>query len=227
MNSNVFIQLPRHKLIPECSALLIVDMQYYDAHRDRGIGKTVNEQGCAAEYEGYFRRLEEVVIPNLQALINACRRGGVQVIYVRIMSMTADGRDISRQHRDLGIFVPPGSKEADILDDIEPQTGDLVLSKTAGGVFSSTAIDQLLRNMGVDTLIVAGVVTNGCVETAVRDASDRSYKVFVVEDGCAALTDSEHGHAIWLCNRWYANVVSTRELLRRLGQEEVSGSGSA
>ena len=73
--------------------------------------------------------------------------------------------------------------------------------------------------MGIDTLIVTGVVTNGCVETAVRDASDRSYKVFVVEDGCAAFTEKEHNYAIWLQSRWYANVVSTAEILEKLGEE--------
>ncbi|MCZ7569781.1 MAG: cysteine hydrolase [Ardenticatenaceae bacterium] len=220
--SDIFGKLPRHELVPERSAVLVVDMQYYDAHRAWGIGRDAREQGHAEEYRDYFERLETIVVPNLQRLLDAARRAGSQVIYVRIMAASPDGRDISRQHRDLGILVPPGAREADILDEIAPHEGELVLSKTAGGVFNSTAIDQVLRNLGIDTLIVTGVVTNGCVETAVRDASDRSYKIFVVEDCCAALTEKEHSHAIWLFGKWYANVLSTAELIERLRAERVA-----
>jgi len=220
--SDIFGQLPRHELVPERTALLVIDMQYYDAHRLWGIGRAAREQGREREYDGYFKRLEDTVVPNLRLVIDACRAAGVRVIYVRIMSRAPDGGDISRQHRDLGILVRSGSREAEILDEIAPRDGDLIFSKTAGGVFNSTEIDQVLRNMGIDSLIVAGVVTNGCVETAVRDASDRSYKVFVVEDACAALTEKEHEHAIWLFGKWYANVLGTSELSDRFAQGRVS-----
>src|SRR5205085_6742587 len=109
-----------------------------------------------------------------------------------------------------------GSREAAVLDEIAPQGDEIVLHKTAGGVFSSTEIDYLLHNLGIETLIITGVVTNGCVETAVRDAADRSYKVILVPDACAAFSQELHDNALMSVGDKICKLRESEELLAEL-----------
>ena len=81
----------------------------------------------------------------------------------------------------------PASADAEILPELAPAGDELVFSKTAGSVFCATNIEYVLRNLGITTLVVTGVVTTGCVHTAVTDAADRGFHVILVEDGCGAL----------------------------------------
>lgn len=201
------------------TALLVVDMQYLDAHPDYGIGKRAQEKGTAHLLEGYFKRVESItqVIANL---LGASRRAGVEVIYVTIASQTYDGREISRIHREHNLLAPLGSREAEVLDEIRPRGDEIVLQKTTGGVFNSTNIDYILRNIGIETLIVTGVVTNGCVETAVRDAADHSYKVILVPDACAAFSDELHENALASVGSKMCNLRSSEDVLAELARLE-------
>ncbi len=211
----VFPPLPFYDLRAGSTALLVVDMQYLDAHRDYGMGRTAREHHLEGELEPYFAAVDAIV-PRIKALMEGARAVDVPIVQCRIASRVADCSDISRQHRDLRIFAAPGSREADILDELRPLPGEIVLSKTCGGVFNGTNIDTVLRNMGVDTLIVTGVVTNGCVENAVRDASDRGYRTILVEDAAAALTPEQHATALRVLKDVYCNVRPAASLAREL-----------
>jgi len=175
--------------------------------RDRG-------DGAAIEY--YARRLEQLVIPNVQRLMDACRQTGIEVIHTRIESLTRDGRDRSLEHKHLGIHHPPGSKDAQILDEVVPQGDEIVITKTCGGVFNGSNIEYVLRNLGIQHLIVVGVVTSGCVEVAVRDAADRGFQVLLVEDATATWSDDMQQAAMRAMDEIYAKVVTTSEMLTRL-----------
>lgn len=140
----------------------------------------------------------------------------MEVIHVRIASLTQDGRDRSIQHKDAGIHVVPGSKEADILEDLRPVGDEIVLSKTLGAVFPSTNIDYLLRNLGIRELVIAGVVTHGCVEDAVRGAASRDYRVVLVEDACASFTEALHNNAVHELGRVFANVRCADDVIREV-----------
>lgn len=203
-------------LWPQRTALMVVDMQYLDAHRDYGMGQTAKKQGVTDKYEYYFRQLEDVVIPNIKRLLDACRAAEVQVIFPRIASLVRDCREVSLGHKRLSLLAPSGSKESEILAELAPIENEIVLSKGASGVFNSTAIDQILRNLNIDTLIVTGVVTNYCVETAVRDAGDRGYNVTLVSDGCAAMSAEHQRLAIEILDGIYCVVRSTDAVLRQL-----------
>jgi nicotinamidase-related amidase len=168
---------------------------------------------AAAEY--YIERLG-LIVPHIQKLLDACRQRQIEVIHLRIQSLTKDGRDRSQQHKNLGIHCPPGSKESQLLDELRAQDDEIVLTKTCGGAFNGTMIDQILRNIGIQNLIVVGVVTNGCVEATVRDASDRSYDVIVVEDACATWTQEMQAASIWTMEEVYAKVKTTHEVLTLL-----------
>ena len=210
--------LPEYGVTADTTALMIIDMQYVDAHRDWGMGKKLKEKGAAHLGRYYFDRLEKLVVPNIRRLQDACRAADIPVVHVRIKAHTPDARDVSWRYKQFQIFCPPGSKEAEILDELAPLPGEVVVDKHTSGVFNSTNIDSILRNMGIDTLIMTGVVTYGCVETSTRDAMDRNYKVLLVEDACAGWSQEAHDAAIRNLHRNFAVVRTTAEILKQIAE---------
>jgi len=94
-----------------------------------------------------------------------------------------------------------------------------VLEKTTASPFWSTALERLLAQLKVEHLIVAGVVTSGCVESTVRDACDLDYRVVLVEDGCADRQHELHVDAVRRLNNNFAVALSTDTVLGMLGGE--------
>ena len=95
---------------------------------------------------------------------------------------------------------------------LAPEPGDIVVRKTRVGAFGTTDLDEQLRARGIDTVILAGISTSGCVLSTVRDASDRDYRVVVLSDGCA---DPEPGVHEFLTEKIFprqADVVTVAEL---------------
>lgn len=207
--------LPEFTLDVRRSALLVVDMHYYQVHRDFGYGKKAQEVGLTHVIDYYYGRIENQVVPRLQSVIPRFREAGSQVIYVRVQSQHPEGSDYCLRYRSWGLKIDRCSREAQILDEIAPVPGDILLDKTTQNVFVSTNLDQILRNMGLEYLVVAGVVTNNCVEAAVRTAADLSYKTFVLEDCCAAMTEPAHEHALANMHMNFGLVVDSSELLTR------------
>ncbi|MBI4276926.1 MAG: cysteine hydrolase [Armatimonadetes bacterium] len=213
--SDRYGRLPDPAFSREHTALLVVDMQYLDADPDHGLVARMKQQGFDEAYAYYCDRLK-IIVPNIQRLLAAFRGRKIEVIYTVIESLTRDGRERSLEHTRLNIFAAPGSKEAQVLEEIAPAEDEIILKKTCGSVFNSTILHYVLHNLGIRTLVICGVVTGGCVESAVRDASNLSYQVAVVEDACATWTQAMHDAAIFAMNGVYARVYSTDELLRRL-----------
>jgi nicotinamidase-related amidase len=110
----------------------------------------------------------------------------------------------------------PGSREGEILDEVAPVGDEIVLTKTASSVFNATNIHYVLTNLGVRNLVVCGVVTTGCVETAVRDAADLGYRVALVEDACGSLVEEMHYASVRVLRDVYASIVSTDEVVAAL-----------
>jgi nicotinamidase-related amidase len=177
------------------TALLVVDLQYFDAHREWGEGRTARELGVAHCFEPYFERVDET-LPRVRSLLGAFRGAGAEVVHVRVAERTADSRDVAPKQLLRGLIVPSTSREADFLEEVAPEGDELVFSKSSSGMFPATDIDRILRNLGLTTLVFCGTSTGGCVESAVRDAVDLGYGVVVVDDACAASTDAEHQRAL-------------------------------
>jgi nicotinamidase-related amidase len=201
---------------PGIAALLLIDMQYADASMDAGIFAEKRRRGLDAGLD-YFERQLNIIVPNIQRLQRACRTTGIEVIFSRIESMAPDGRDRGGAHKDLKIFCPPGSREAQILDELAPTPNELVFSKTSGSSFNGTTLDFVLRNMGIRTLIMTGVMTSGCVESSVRDAKDLGYGVVVVSDACASWTEELHQASLRAINEVFGKVASVEQLLGQIG----------
>jgi ureidoacrylate peracid hydrolase len=203
---------------PAHAALLIVDVQNYCAHPDGAGSRKLDAQQCRY----LLGRLREIGLPNLQRLQSACRRAHIEVVYAAVENMTRDGRDRSLDYKISEIDVPRGSWEARVLDEIAPAEDEMIFRKTSSSVFISTNIDYVLRNLGVRSLIVAGMMTDQCVESAVRDACDLGYLVTVVTDAC--VTDSAERHEQSLIGiRGYCRQCRTDDLLAEIAAFDGSG----
>ena len=190
------------------AALLIVDVQNYCAHIDGAGSRKLD----APQRGHLFRSLRETVLPNLQLLQSACRRAHIEVVYAAVENMTRDGRDRSLDYKISGIDVPRGSWDAKVVDEIAPAADEMIFRKTSSSVFISTNIDYVLRNLHIRSLIVAGMMTDQCVESAVRDACDLGYLVTVVTDAC--ITDSAERHEQSLIGiRGYCRQLRTEQLV--------------
>jgi ureidoacrylate peracid hydrolase len=183
-------------LDPKASALLFIDVQNFAVRRDGGEFKNVPDSEISGKYAYYFERLKSVAIPNMQKLQAAFRAAGIEVLYTTIESLTKDGRDRSLDYKITGFHVPKGSHDGKVIDEIAPGDDEIVLPKSSSSVFVSTHIDYLLRNLGVKQLVISGIVTDQCVESAVRDACDLGYLVTLVPDACATYSEERHQNSL-------------------------------
>jgi len=201
------------------TALLCIDLQYLDAARGHGVFADVTASGVPeAAQEYYFDRLQNIVLPNVRKLQDAFRANHLEVLHTRIQSLTQDGRDRSVGHKRLGLHAPPGSKEAEFIEQVAPIDNEIVINKTASGVFNATNIEYILRNLGIDGLVVVGVYSNECVSTAIRDACDRGFYVTLIADGCATVTPELQKATITTMKDRYARVMDTDEAIREIQQ---------
>ena len=220
------------ELTRERTALVIVDMQYVDAHRDYGLGKSLKESHPDV-WEYYFDRVERLVLPNTLRLLEAFRADGLRVVHITIGPVLPDGADMVALRRPKAApgLVPllhhAGTFEHRILEELEPRDDEIVLNKTSRGAFNSTAIERVLLNLGVEALVVVGVSTSSCIETTARDAADRGFKVAIVEDATAELDEPSHEATLrQFAVRW-GRVWTTDETLAALslrgGSREAVG----
>jgi ureidoacrylate peracid hydrolase len=193
------------------AAMLIIDVQNYCVSEKAGVS------------EHFRQSFRETVLPNIQRLQSACRRAGIEVVYSVIENMTRDGRDRSLDYKISGIDVARGSWDAQIVDEIAPGDDEMVFRKTSSNVFISTNIDYVLRNLGVRSLMVAGVMADQCVESAVRDACDLGYLVTLVTDACTTKTAERHKQSL-IGIRGYCRQRTTEELVSEI--EALTGTSS-
>jgi ureidoacrylate peracid hydrolase len=113
------------------------------------------------------------------------------------------------------MHVPKGSRLGKVVDEIAPVGDEIVIPKTSSGVFNSTNMEYVLRNLGVEYLMCAGVFTNQCVESAVRDAADRGFMVTTIEDCCATKTKAGHDASIAVL-KGYSRIRSTDQVVAEL-----------
>jgi len=202
-------------LDPTASALLFIDVQNFSVRREGGEFRDVSDAELAGTYGYYFDRLRDVAIPNMQRLQAAFRSAGIEVLYTTIESLTKDGRDRSLDYKITGFHVPKGSWDGKVIDDIAPADDEIVLPKSSSSVFVSTHIDYLLRNLGVRQLVISGLVTDQCVESAVRDACDLGYLVTLVSDACATYSQARHDGSLRTI-KGYCRQVTTDALIAEI-----------
>jgi ureidoacrylate peracid hydrolase len=197
------------------TALLFIDVQNYTAEGGGEYAHLPAEE-VARRYGHFFREMRERAIPNMQRLQRACRARGIEVMYTVIESLTRDGRDLSLDYKISNLFCPKGSRDARVIDAIAPAGDEIVIPKTSSSVFISTNIHYVLGNLGVKHLILAGALTDQCVDSAVRDACDLGYLVTVPTDACATHSAARHESAL-ANNRGYCRQIATDALVAEIG----------
>jgi biuret amidohydrolase len=207
------------------SALAVIDVQNYSSNAKVGIAAMLLEKRPeVADY--YSERILGTMVPNIKRLVGGFRAAGREVIYTRHGPLLPDGRDlIARRRRrdvrsaeqlDSPTLWPRGSYEHEIIEELKPEPEDLVIDKNASSPFNATGVDQLLRNLGIDTLVLTGTATEMCVETTARDAADRGYNVIVAEDATGTYFQSHHEASLSSIARVYGQIWSTDQILKAL-----------
>jgi nicotinamidase-related amidase len=163
---------------PGRTALVLVDLQNFTVAMD-----TIPLSG-------------REVLANSVRLAEACRAAGIVVVLVRVgHSDNAMPHPSPRVDAVFGGFPSPaGAKE--IAAELGPKPGDVVVDKYNWGAFYGTNLDSHLRRRGIDTLIMAGLVTNIGVDTSMRQAQERGYEQVMVVDAVAAMSREEHDYTL-------------------------------
>jgi nicotinamidase-related amidase len=210
------------------TGLVVVDMQYNDASPDHGFGLALSRiEPGSMDY--FNERNESVVVPSITRLVDGFRARSLPIVYVCVGSDYRDLRDMPARHREWIRQIERESGVEDILwaqnpayavrREFTPRDEDTVVKKTAFGAFTSSSIDETLRALELDTLVVVGIATNCCVSTTVRDAADTGYGVVVVEECTGDYDPVTHDVAIRGLHFNFARVVSgVNELLDAVDQ---------
>ena len=200
------------KVAPRHTALLVVDMQN-DFCADNGFVSRGGRDVSAVKD----------MAKQLPGLVDAARKSGVKVVFVRSVYSMRDNRFLSdvwleqaARKQGGGYTLTPvcgeGSWEGDYYGDVRPDPGDIVISKHRYNAFHATDLDLILRSNGIRTVVVTGVSTNVCVETTARDSFVRDYYTIVVADGTAAYSKDEHEFALKTIDRFFGEVVMIDDL---------------
>ena len=201
---------------PKKTALLIVDMQKEFVSREIGESIMFREIGEWERWLPFHDRLDDIVIPNNVKLLEYFRSNDMAVTFGRIACLRPDGEDRTPVQKSAGwngIFLYVNTQEAQMIDELAPLPNEIVVNKTTDSVVAGTNYSRLIRNLGIETVVVTGIVTDQCVAGTVRGLADDGFKVICVEDACAAATMELHDAELKIMNNLYCNVLSTEETI--------------
>ncbi len=188
----------------EKTALMVIDMQNGFCSEEG----SVNAIGLPAA------RLQPAVAP-CERLVAAARKANIPIIYTRYMyrSDYADGGIMAHELiPDLQKTLVAGTWDVDVVDELAPKEGDFIVDKNRPSSFYATNLEPILKGLAVENLVVCGITTNCCVETTVRDASQRDFRTFVVGDATAEYEDDRHEVALKSMAMLFAHLVSTADV---------------
>ena len=215
----VIASIPEFPLDYREAALIVIDLTIGQIARDGDRYMRIREAGQAEDARYAYDRCADVVVPSARKLIDAFHANDAPVIYTTCASQRGDGSDQTWRHRAFGHICAADSRDAQVVEELAPEEGDVLLVKTGSSVFNSTSIQHLLWNMRATTLVVCGVWTNSCVEGAARDAGDRDFRVMLAEDACAAMSPRWHATALEYLDRNFCHVRSADEIVRKLAAD--------
>ena len=197
-------------------ALLIVDMQNDFVHRNGSMGVRAKDQ---PERKIDMEFLSSTTA-NVKKLAEAFREIGRPVVYI-VHIIKPDYSDAAfpywRNPRPKGKeHIIEGTWGAQIIDELAPRKGEHIVIKKGFGGFSHTPLDVILRNLGVNTCVVAGVMTCVCVSTTIRGGVDHNYRMIIVSDATADIQREMHEAELKILARSFADPKTTDEILQML-----------
>ncbi|KAL5214043.1 hypothetical protein ABZP36_003195 [Zizania latifolia] len=177
---------------PRAAALLVIDVQ------------------------GHFASIAAPAMPAISATVELCRAAGAPVVYTRHVDPVPCKGPLAEWWP--GDQIAAGTPAAELLPGAGQREGDLVLEKRTYSAFAGTGLEEALRGMGVEEVIVTGVMTNLCCETTARDAFVRGFRVFFSADATA--TASQDLQEATLVNMAYgfAYIVDCKRLETAFGK---------
>ena len=206
---DVFSSL-EEKVDPSRAALLLIDMSNDFLHPE---GKTSVRAGRRVD-------VPRAVIPVQQKLIEFARSAGVLIIYVAHTTLPGYGSASgpwldarSRATYSVEDICLDGTWGQQVLDELKPASGDLLVKKYRYSGFAGTNLDLILRSSGRTTIICAGVSTNACVESTAREGFSLDYYVVIPGDACASWDMSLHEASLASAAHRYAVVCAADELV--------------
>ncbi len=190
-------------------ALMIVDMQRYYLEEESDYCRYFNTL-----YPGSLSYIKnhchDTVIPNIQRLKQIFQREGFPVIYLRLCGLDPGRNDLHRffreswehgmEHGYSNVYPLENDPMSNVVEELNPSKKDIIINKTTFSAFSSTLIEEELRELGIDTIVFTGLATSQCVETTARDASDRGYDVVHIFDAQADYDQNTHEASLY-CSR--------------------------
>ncbi len=203
------------------TALVIIDMQR-DFLEPGGFGETLGND---------VSQLARAVAP-IASVLDAARKMGLLVIHTREGHLPdlsdAPPAKVERGKPSLRIGDPGpmgrilirGEAGHDIVPELYPADGEIVIDKPGKGAFYATGFDDVLREHGIENLLVCGVTTEVCVNTTVREANDRGYRCVVISDGCASYFPEFHDMGLKMIKAqggifgWVADSAAVLEALK-------------
>ena len=189
------------------TALVVVDMQ-----------NSYCRSGGKIEKLGFPYERLAAAEPGCKRMVAASRQAGVPVIYTQYVYQSdfKDGgfivNEIMPGLKDVGL-CELGSWDAEIIDSLTPEPGDMVVQKNRPSAFYSTQLESVLAAMKIRSLVFCGVTTNMCVETTVRDASQRDFRCFVVSDAVGEVDDDRAEVALTTMGFFFGRVLTGDEVL--------------
>ena len=218
----------------EKSALLIVDVQRFFARPDSPFAQ-VFEKLVPGATSGYFERVESTVLPNIRRLQECFRARGLPVIFCCFGSFLEDGQDLPEwlkdfDHLGLRLFghrVNPSENDPNwqVDERVAPRQDELVLNKNTSGPLNSTKLDQILRNAGINSLVVCGLTTAICVTQTARETADRGFRVLVVEDACTEMSEEMHRMALFNFSFVFGRVRTTEDVVKLYAGARAAEAG--
>lgn len=195
-------------------ALLLIDCQYNHIGADRPILEQLDEWPAGGGEAAW------AAVRAIEPMTLAARQSGAPIIYTRYCYSANTARFdafAGKRGRNLSAFMD-GSPGTAIVEELTPSDNDLIIDKVHASAFHATALLGALVSLGIDTLLIAGVSTSGCVRASAIDAASNNFNVAVVADAVAdriALS-----HKISLLDLWmkYTDVVTSTEVIRYLNE---------
>ncbi len=213
---------PDYKIDPKKTMLLLIDLQNEFCHLEGKEAQEFKAAGVWDQWKPYFDHMENTTIPNAKKLLDFFRANNLPVSFGRIACLREDGEDRSPVQKTEGwnnMLMPVDSWAAQMVDDLAPIKNEIVVNKTTDSVTTGTNYLQLLRYMGITTVVVGGIVTDQCVSSTVRGLADEGLQVLTVEDACASADMELHDAELKIMNVIYTYVVKTQEAIDLIQKE--------
>ena len=213
--------IPPISMRPDNTALLIQDMQLNMVDPKYGLGQVAEERGILVEFDPYYAQVQKV-ISNIVRLKERMTAAGMPTIYTRLTHDSMYGMRPSRFQRALGLMAGVGDEDSQIVSDLEPGHEDIVLLKRGFDAFNDTELEELLQEMRIDNLVLAGVITEFGIRSSAATAQDLGFHALVLSDGTASMTYETQSRTIGEICYGLTKVRSVGELMTYLDEMEAS-----